>query len=213
MLRRVAYLLATSIFLSAQCASVAQAQPPDEAQIRQWIGELANTSPVRRFESPADRLTAEEKARLEPVEAAYKKLTQHFIVALPLLVQSIGDRRFSYPQEHPSSGVFENRTVGDACRSIIQRKILPRNPAVIDDRDIAVWREIPIEEWYARSKGKDLFEMQVAALDWLLQQPPPARVSVEQWEKELVELRAYRDDFVAKRKPVDETFGPPIEGK
>jgi hypothetical protein len=191
-----------------------KSMPPDEAQIRSWIAALANPGPQRRFQSPNDRLTEKERENLRPVSAAYANLSKHFLVALPYLVESIDDKRFSYPQEHPSSGVFENRSVGAACRNIIQGKILLRNPAVIDSRHIPVWRSLPIgKEWYARVKHMSLYEMQVDALDWISKQSPPDRVSREQWNESLKEVQAFREEFEMKKTAEDRILFPPIEGK
>lgn len=216
MLRCTMSLLATLLAIPIYSQSLAQVGPtePDEAQIRRWISELANTSPERRFQGPNDRLTPEERDALKPVQRAYENLTRHFLSALPYLVEGMNDQRFSYPQEHPTSGVFENQTVGDACRNIIQRKVLPLNPSVIDDRGIAVELRYPIsKQWYSRARGQSLFQMQVEALEWALKQGPPARVSKEEWGKEQARVRAFQKDFIGKGKAIDETFGPPIEGK
>jgi hypothetical protein len=188
--------------------------PPDGKQIRAWIEALANKQPPRRFEMPDEQLTGAEKGALKPVKEAYYKLTQHFLVALPYLVESIDDKRFSYPSEHPLSGVFENRNVGNACQSIIERKLMLGDVSVRDERDFSVRHSLPIgKTWYARVKGMSLFEMQVDTLDWVLEQPPPNRVKQGTWNEALVSLRAFRKDFVAKGLAEDRTFGPAIEGK
>jgi hypothetical protein len=187
---------------------------PDEAQIRSWIAALANPGPQRRFQSPNERLTGEERENLRPVITAYANLSKHFVEALPYLVQSSNDKRFSYPQEHPSSGFFENQSVGDACRNIIQRKVFLSYPVVIDSRDIAVSAHLPIgKEWYSRVKEMSLFEMQVDALDWILKQPPPDRVSREQWNESMMKVKAFREEFEIKRMAEDRILFPPIEGK
>jgi hypothetical protein len=212
----LSFSLAMGFAFVTCCTAIAQEKTlaPDEAQIRAWIAALANPGPPRRFEYPDEQLTKEERENLKPVSVAYANLTKHFVAALPYLVESTGDKRYSYPQEHPSSGVFENQTVGRACRSIIEGKVLPDNPAVIDEREIAVWHHLPVDkDWYARVKGMSLFEMQVDSLDWLLKQPPPGRGSDKQWEAALQGVRKFREAFVAKGTAEDRTFGPPIEGK
>ena len=212
------FILPLALGLAATGAEAAapagDPSPPNDTQIRSWIAELANTGPERRHKYPWDRLTDREPEALKPVQKAYTNLTRHFMVSLPLLVESIDDARFSFPQEHPSSGVFENMTVGDACLRIIERKILLQNPQVIDARGIAVCCHLPIDkEWYSRAKGKSLFELQLFALNWLLRQPPPDGVATEEWQQQLTHVQAYRDKFVREGKAVDLAFGPPIEGK
>jgi hypothetical protein len=209
--------LTVGLMFATCFTAIAQEKPtsPSEAQIRAWIADLANAGPKRKFRYPGDRLTKEEREALEPVKTAYANLTKHFLAALPYLMESIDDKRYSYPQEHPSSGVFAHQSVGQACRNIIQRKILLRNPMVIDGRDIAVWHRFPInDDWYLRAKGMSLFEMQVDALDWILKQGPPSfGVSRAKWNEELIEVRKFREELIKNGKPVDETFYPPIEGK
>jgi hypothetical protein len=195
-------------FVLACCWLTAFAEEtPDEAQIRSWINELANSKPKRKYLTPDDRLTPEERKSLEPVEKAYNQLSNHFIAALPYLIESLGDERYSFPREHPSSGVFENQTVGAACRSIINRKLLIKNPIVADHRGIAVWYNLPIDKtWYSRVKQMTLFELQVDSMNWLLKQPSMHGVSKDTWEKELASVRAYRDEFVSKGKALDKTL-------
>jgi hypothetical protein len=204
------YTFATCFSVEAQDKVVA----PNEAQIRAWIAALANPGPPREFDLPFEMLTKQELENLKPVRAAYENLSRHFVVALPYLMDSINDKRYSYPHEHPSSGVFENQSVGAACRNIIQNKVLLNNPALLDRREIAVWHRLPIDkQWYARVKGMTLFEMQVDALDWLLKQPPPSSVSREAWAVELKGVQKFREEFVAKGKADDSVLSMPIEGK
>ncbi len=191
-----------------------QTKPPSDQQIRHWIEELANEQPARRFETPNDRLTKTERASLEKVEAAYRQLTEHFLLALPLLIEHLDDDRYSFPTEHPTSGVFQNQTVGQACRNIIQRKILLRNPTFIDHREIAVWIEMPIDStWYNRVSKMSLFEMQIDSLDWLLKQPKITGVSDQQWNDEMKKLQEFRSKFQQEGRAVDKVFGPTIEGR
>lgn len=208
-------LLLAFLVPSACLTALAEDPPaPDAVQIRSWINDLANSQKQRKFRTPEDRLTAEERKSLEPVKKAYAQLSKHFVVSLPYLVESLKDERFSYPEKHPSSDVFENQSVGAACRRIIEKKLLLQNPKLADDRGIAVWRNLPVnKEWYSRVKAMTLFEMQVDSLDWLLKQPPLRGVSKEAWDEELKAVRSYRDKFVAEGKAVDEVLLPPIEGK
>jgi hypothetical protein len=149
-----------------------------------------------------------------PVEEAFRQLTRNFSESLPILVEHLNDKRFSYPREHPTSGVFYNQTVGDACREIIQGKVLLTGLSFVDSRDIGVWVDVPIDKnWYRDVSKMTLYEMQVDAIDRLLKQPKPERVTAEQWKNGLADVRKFREDFVRKGEPVDRTFGPPIEGK
>jgi hypothetical protein len=210
-------LLATVLFAIAICAEMTTAQepsPPSEAEIRGWIDQLANKSAPRKHSTPSDRLSKEEKKSLEPVREAFRKLTRHFLVSLPYLVEHLNDKRFSYPREHPTSGVFYDQNVGHACHAIIQGKVLQTGLSFIDDRDISVWVELPLnKDWYNDVSKMNLFEMQVDAIDRLLKAPKLNRVTTAQWEEGLMDVRKFRDDFVKKGEAIDLEFGPPIEGK
>ena len=215
-------LLVTALFSvigSPVIANAAESLPePNEAQIREWINHLANPSPPRvhrlPIDAPSERLTAEEQKNLIPVREAHRQLTKHFLIALPFLMEFLKDKRYSYPREHPSSSVYENQTVGNACEYIIEQKVLLRNPWLTDARGIAVRHDLPIDKaWFERIRKMSLFEMQADALNWILKQPPATGVSPLRWEKELAEVQKFRDDFVRKGNPIDESFGPPIEGR
>ena len=210
-------LLATVLFAIAICVEMTTAQepsPPSEAEIRGWIDQLANKSAPRKHSTPSDRLSKEEKSSLEPVREAFRKLTQHFLVSLPYLVEHLNDKRFSYPREHPTSGVFYDQNVGHACHAIIQGKTLQTDLSFIDDRGIGVWVELPLnKDWYNDVSKMNLFEMQVDAIDRLIKAPKLNRVTTAEWEEGLMDVRKFRDDFVKKGEAVDREFGPPIEGK
>src|SRR5690242_17537463 len=104
---RVAILFLAILTLSGWLTARAEDPPaPDAAQIRKWINGLANSKPQRRHSFPSDRLTDEERKLLEPVKESYSQLSKHFVASLPYLMKSLGDKRYSYPSEHPSSGVF-----------------------------------------------------------------------------------------------------------
>lgn len=206
--------ICVSIALLAGTSTAQEKKPASEAQIREWIDQLANASPPRRYKSPSDRLTQDERKSLEPVEVAFRNLTSNFLESLPSLIEHLKDKRFSYPREHPTSGVFYNQTVGDACHEIIQGKVLLTGLSFIDSRDIGVWVNLPInKDWYQEVSRMTLYEMQVDAIDRLLKTPKLQKVTDEQWEKGLAEVRKFREGLVRTGKPVDRTFGPPIEGK
>jgi hypothetical protein len=84
----------------------------------------------------------------------------------------------------------------------------------IDDRDIGVWVELPLnKDWYQDVSKMTLYEMQVDAIDRLLKHPKLERLTNKQWEDGLIKVKKFRDEFVQKGEAVDHTFGPPIEGK
>ncbi len=208
-----AYIL-LSLMLFTSTAISQEFEAPTESQIRQLINQLANKSAPRKFNRPFQRLSKDERKSLEPVVTAFRELTEHFRASLPILIEHLDDKRFSYPREHPTSGFFENQNVGDACQAIIQGKILLTGLSFIDDRDICVWVELPLDkEWYKDVSNMTLYEMQVDAIDRLLKHPKLERITTKQWEDGLVRVRQFRDEFVRKGTAVDRTFGPPIEGE
>lgn len=212
-MRAVMICLAIDLLLSSN-AVAAEPRPPSEVQIRQWIDELANVQKPRKYRTPDDRPTADERKSLEPVKRAYVNLSKHFVQSLPFLMEHLRDDRFSYPTEHPLSAVFSNRSVGAACRDLISRKVLLKSPTLLDHRGFPVAHELPIDEkWYARVKGMTLFEMQQDALDWIVAQPPIEGVSPIEWAKALESVRTFREQFITKGEAIDVVLSPTIEGK
>lgn len=207
-------LLLSFAFVLVPMSCIAQDKEPKPSteQIEQWIEQLANKSPKRKFTTPADKLTKDELASLAVVRHAYRQLTKHFRQALPLLVDHQSDRRYSYPSEHPSSGVYQIQSVGEACENLIRGKVLINNPVFVDDRDIAVWVEMPVDkEWFDRVKGMSLFEMQLDSMDWLLKHEPLPRVSEGQWTKRITQYKQSRDEFAKRGIAREEEFGPVID--
>ena len=84
--------LLTAIFVSiALLAGTSNAQerkPASDAQIREWIDQLANARAPRRYASPSDRLSKDELKSLESVEEAFRQLTRNFRESLPILLFS-----------------------------------------------------------------------------------------------------------------------------
>src|SRR4249920_1614637 len=96
--------LITAILISTTIVGAAAAQetePPSDSQIRAWIDQLANATHPRKFKSPFDRISKEERKSLEPVKESFQQLTRNFRASLPMLIGHLSDKRFSYPREHP----------------------------------------------------------------------------------------------------------------
>ena len=212
---RLATLLIAA-FLSLVSTQAEPSSQPDQALIRLWIEQLANLSPPRKHDSDvgSDTLTEKEQMDLLLVRDAYRMLAKHFVVVLPQLVDHLADKRYSFPREHPSSGFYENQSVGDACQAIIDAKLLPRNPIMMSLGDKAVWHNLPVtRKWFERVRKMSLFEMQIDSLDWLLRQPPPSGVDNTEWQTRLTEVRKFRDELKTYGKPSDKELSLPVQGK
>jgi len=161
-----------------------------------------------------------DRTALADVKAAYDTLSLHFPDSLPSLIGGLSDRRYSYWQEVPSNGAFVCHDVGDACYEIIAAHIevyrrylrvldrtgVPRTPHFLSAMG-------GVKKWYEARAEKSLFDLQLEALEWALQQPPDKRVEQADWNKSVSALQKFRDEFAKDRKPFDPKNRLWFEGK
>ncbi|XZE44084.1 hypothetical protein SH467x_003672 [Pirellulaceae bacterium SH467] len=148
---------------------------------------------------------------MEIVKRAYDKLFANAPEALPALIDSLKDERYSYYQES-QSGAIICHTVGDACLSIIVANVeIYRKHATVLDRTEKP-RTVHFiaamggpEKWLAERKNRSLFEMQREAVEWALKQPKPEPrelVADEDWNKCIKELKQFYEAFNKAAKPL-----------
>lgn len=209
-------LIALAVVCFVQCLHAQEAPTnagrPSPTQIKNWIAELANRD-AKPFTEPYVLKPPRNVSResLEIVKNAYDKLSANAPEALPALIDSLEDERYSYYQESPS-GAFLCHTVGEACYSIIVANIeIYRKHATVLDRTEKP-RTVHFigamggsRKWLADRKNRSLFEMQREALEWALKQPKPEPrelVADEDWNKCTEELKRFYDTFSRAAKPL-----------
>ena len=214
------------LFVGVQCfyllvgasAGEQQSKPPSRAQCDAWVQQLANRS-ERPFEGYVHRSPKNiDRKALGEVKVAYDNLSMHFVESLPSLIGGLSDKRYSYYQEVPSNGVFTCHNVGGACYDIITANIETRRLSFLDKT--GVLRSVHFitamggaEKWYETRKRKSLFELQLEAIDWALQQPRDERIEQTEWDRGVVSLRKFRDEFTIGQKAIDPKKRLWFEGK
>ncbi len=91
------------------------------ADCEKLVEQLANPNkpPFEKLyvlDLPEGSSEAELLKSFQKIGEAYDTLSANCEVALPALMKHIDDRRYSFVQEQPGSGVFRKKTVGEACR-------------------------------------------------------------------------------------------------
>jgi hypothetical protein len=194
---------------------------PSRQQTEVWVRQLAN-----RDKRPFDERYVLDPPRnidstaLADVKTAYDKLSKHFPETLPALIGGLNDRRYAYYQEVPSNGAFVCRDVAHACDEIISAhiEIYHRELTLLDRSGVP--RSVHflsamggIKPWYEARKKKSVFELQLEAIDWALEQPRDQRVKQADWNEAGARLRKFRDEFAGSKQPFDPKHRLQFEGK
>lgn len=125
---------------------------------------------------------------------AYEKLKTMGAPAFPSLVQHARDKRLAW-------GCFQlsrsNRTtVGETCVSLLQIQLQPcqlskDQPEFVTERNV--------DEWWLRSNGKSIQDLQTEALDWTIAEIEKHDGYKHLRERGLSELRKKREELNAGR--------------
>ena len=113
----------------------AASKPPTAAQCERLVEQLVN--PKKRpfegyvFSLPEGTSISGLRKTQEPIADAYNQLSAAIEVALPVLADHIGDRRFSYVYEEGITGTYHCESVGPACQTIIYFYCLGRSFSLI----------------------------------------------------------------------------------
>jgi hypothetical protein len=147
----------------------------------------------------------------EKICGAYDSLSDNIEASLPILVEHVGDDRFSYVYEDVgTSGVITKASVGEACRQIIEAHVevyrqevtrtdfasIPRCPSFIGACG-------GVKKWWKSWKEKTLAELQVEGIEWARQLNKPRLFeSEEEWTKAKKSLGKMAADIRASNKPI-----------
>ncbi len=203
--------------------STGQALKPSQDQTKKWIEELANRD-RKPFDEPylLKPPRQVDRASLAVVKSAYDNLAANVEIALPELIRSLDDRRYSYYQE-TSSGAFVCHSVSDACYAIIigNVEIYREYTTVLDATERP--RTVHFIEamggpkhWLAHRKDRSLYDMQLESVEWALKQSKPnpqELVSDADWKECIERLRDFYARFKANGKPVLQKNELWFEGK
>jgi len=121
---------------------------------------------------------------------AYEKLKSLNTPAFPSLVQHAHDERLAWGCFQQSTD--HRTTVGETCVSLLQMQLQPcrlskAQPEFITGRNI--------DEWWSRSKGKSIQDLQAEALDWTIAEIEKDDEYKHLRERGLPELRRTRKEL------------------
>jgi hypothetical protein len=185
------------------------------AQCERLVEQLANQAgaPFRQpyvMELPEGVTNGTLRERQQKIAAAYNKLSDNFESALPVLVQHVNDRRFSYVYEDGVSGVYEKATVGDACRRIVEAHVEVYHEHVrgFDETERArsLWfleDRGGVKKWWKGRQGNSLAELQREGIEWVLRQKRPGHFRTEEeWAAAKKALEKMAADVRDSGKPI-----------
>jgi hypothetical protein len=217
---RTAASLAAYCLLAALAATVNAEEKPDPAtkpltaeQCEKLVEQLVNPG-----KPPFDKLYVDElpkgvtiKSLVEgqkEIRAAYNELSDNIEAALPVLVNRVSDKRFSYVYES-GSGYYVKATVGYACRQIVTAHVeiyrkhatgvvltAPQCMHFIDDECGG------FEKWWKDREGKSLAELQLEGIVWAMSQEKPGYFTERQWAAAKKALEQMAKEIRVSKKPV-----------
>ena len=126
------------------------------------------------------------------------ELSDNIELSLPILMNHIKDKRFSYVYEEGISGVYETANVGTACRRIVEEHVEVYRGLVTktdeEGRSKSLWFIEDgcggIEKWWKSRKGRTLAELQREGIEWALKQRKPDHFTAREWAAAKKDLKA-----------------------
>ncbi|MFO0816821.1 MAG: hypothetical protein U1A77_02690 [Pirellulales bacterium] len=182
---------------------VAQLASPNEApNINNRRAPKTNNrrEPRVTFPSSYDR-EAQEKAL-----AARQLLYDNFADALPELIASIDDQRYSITISWADGEEYYNQEVGAVCKNVIASQ-LEVYRAKIRFLGPGHWHKYtyPVsKEWWEKHKDKSHRQLQIIAIDWAIEERKKEKgIDGDDRNNELTELIKLREQLALSDKPLD----------
>ena len=107
------------------------------------------------------------------IEAARQTLQDNFEEALPFLLDALDDKRYSMTIDWAEGDAYYNYSVGRVCRDVIASQLEvyrdliwfsgPQHWHRYDYKEVS-------KKWLPKQKGRSLADLQIAAIDWAIEQ-------------------------------------------
>lgn len=188
-----------------------KSQPAKETNFSKLIEELVspNMPPVTQNRAGGNvRFPAGyDVAAQRRIDEVRQTLQDRFEESLPFLIAALDDERYCLTISWADGDGFYNESVGAVCRNIIESqlevyrdKIVFSGPRHWHKYD---YKQISREWWQARRERK-LFELQIEAVEWAIQQFEKSDDSDPRFDrvKQRSDLRSLRDKIAKTQKPV-----------
>ncbi len=220
LLRRVVLLIFPSIVvLTSQL--VAQEKTPLTAkrltvkQCEKLVETLASPhkAPFTEdyvFDLPKGLGESELLHRQRAIEVAYDTLSANIEVSMPVLMDHVGDQRFSFVQEAMASGTYYCSSVGEACSVIVRAHVSPYQRAVEKSDGEGHTKSIDfindvcggLTPWWKKRGKRSLADLQLEPVEWALRQSKPDYFSDKEWTEAKQQLEKMGAEIRTTNKPI-----------
>lgn len=143
------------------------------------------------------------------IEKSRQVLFDDFEESLPYLIDALEDKRYSMTIFNRELGYY-SQSVGQICKQIIASNLEVYRSS-ISFKGPAHWYRYNFKvskEWWKERQGRKLYELQIDAIDWAIEQlekdkkPVPKGDSVSDPKSDLVALTVARPDSAAAGKQI-----------
>jgi len=201
--------VAQLLILSSCClGGEPQAKDAEAKKYRELVAQLIspNREPTTGDESVTFPAGYDVPAQ-ERIDKARRTLHANIEEALPYLIESLDDKRYSMTIEWAEGDAYYNYSVGEICRDIIQDRLEVYRDK-ISFSGPTHWNrynyDVISKKWWRNRQGHSLADLQVEAIDWAIKRrkaEPKSQID-EDRQNEVVELKKLRDGIKATGKPV-----------
>ena len=164
------------------------APPPSKQKIKALVDRLVSPNPKPITEEEDPRVAPDlrlppgfDREKQAPVLQAHSELGKLGIQAFPILIERWEDKRYSLTTSNAWSGFYRNRAVGKVCQTIIFDQLQPYGCVQENDRfggqpkppcprypEMILFSQEAAKQWWEKHKDKNLNQMQLEALDWVI---------------------------------------------
>lgn len=133
-------------------------------------------------------------------------LHDNFEESLPFLIAALDDKRYCLTINWADGDAFYNKSVGAICRNIIESQLEVYRDKIIFSGP-KHWHRYDYKqissEWWQTRRDRKLFELQIEAIEWAIQQFEKSDDSDRRFDKksQLSDLRSLRDSIAKNGKP------------
>jgi hypothetical protein len=187
-----------------------ESRPAKELNVAKLVEELVspNKPPVTQNQSmssvkfPAGYDVAAQRRINDIRQTLYDNVED----SLPFLINALDDERYCLTINWAEGDGFYNESVGAICRNIIasQLEVYRDTFRFSDSGHYHKYDYKPISrEWWQARRDRKLYELQIEAVEWAIQQLEKDDDSDSRFDKktQLSDLRKLRDSIAKERKP------------
>ncbi len=181
-----------------------------DALVEQLVSK--NPAPREVKGSTAEYPAGYDKDLQKPISAAYRELNSLREQAFPHLIKHFDDKRYALTAD--GGPMDKNFTVGDLCYYIVELQIQPDKGWTVGDGDprsrkfrphypthLNLRDKTDAAKWWERNKDKSLVEIQIAVIEWTIEEEEKHPTEYTEEERSALKMRLHELSKAGKPLP------------